>query len=387
MSHFAPCGNTVHHHRGFFQQKLATVARPTVRGLVRPKATVLPFICILSWILLNGCRSTHGNSGPAISFTRVPPAAEGGPDKVDIIQGRVTGAQAGQQIVLYAKIGSWWVQPLVNEPFTRLNPDATWTNATHVGTDYAAILVEPGYKPQTTLSELPATGSGVAAVASAKGASSGSSVTQTLFFSGYEWRIRNAPSSRGGQNDYDPSNAWTDADGALHLRIAKTGQKWTCAEVTLTRSLGYGTYAFVVGDTSQLVPSAVFAMFTWDYSGPDPNHREMDIEVSRWANAAVKNAEYIVQPFYLAENASGFMLPSGVFTHSFRWEPGRVVFRTVRGGADDGKARPVAEHAFTSGVPMPGVESVRMAVYLRGAPEDQLQKGTEVVIEKFEYLP
>jgi len=167
-----------------------------------------------------GC-SRPSARGPTIEFTRVPPAAEGGPDRIDVIQGRVTGARPDQQIVLYAKTGSWWVQPLVNEPFTAIHPDSTWTNSTHVGTDYAALLVEPSYRPPANAGVLPRTGGGVIAVAIAKGGSSGPSVTQTLTFSGYEWRIRNAPSSRGGQNDYDASNAWTDSQGALHLRIAK----------------------------------------------------------------------------------------------------------------------------------------------------------------------
>jgi len=277
------------------------------------------------------------------------------------------------------------VQPLVDEPFTRMNPDASWTNATHVGTEYAALLVDPGYRPQTTVSAVPAVGGEVAAVVVAKGGSSGPTVTQTLFFSGYEWRIRNAPSDRGGHDNYDPSNAWTDSDGALHLRIAKVSGRWTCAEVTLTRSLGYGTYSFVVRDTTQLEPSAVFSIFTWDYAGNEQYHREMDIEVSRWGDPTNKNAEYVVQPFYLAENVSQFRLPAGVVVHSFRWEPGRASFRTVQGAG--GGRRAVAEHIFTSGVPSPGIESARMSLYIQGGEMAFHQNGAEVVIEKFEYLP
>ena len=73
--------------------------------------------------------------------------------------------------------------------------------------------------------------------------------------------------------------AWTDDSGAMHLRIAKSGQDWTCAEVSSTRSLGYGTYQFVVRHTSHLEPAAVFGMFTWDYASAEQNNREMDIEI------------------------------------------------------------------------------------------------------------
>jgi len=381
LTRFAPCGLQVCRRR--FVWRLQRTSTPAAFDRFARKSFLFLFCCFL----LNGCRSHQATTEPSIEFTRVPPAAQGGSDKVDIIQGRVSGARQGQQVVLYAKSGSWWVQPLVNEAFTRIDPDATWINSTHVGTEYAALLVEAGYQPPTTLNSPPVVGPGVAAVAIAKGGSFGNSVTHTLFFSGYEWRIRNAPSDRGGLNYYDPGNAWTDPDGALHLRIAKVSGQWTCAEVALTRSLGYGTYSFVVRDSSRLESAAVFTIFTWDYAGTDPNHREMDLEVSRWGNPTIENAEYVIQPFYLAENVSRFALPSGVHTHTFRWEPGRVLFRTVRGSEDNGKARAIAEHVFTSGVPSPGIESARMALYVYGGANVPLQKGTEVVIEKFEYLP
>lgn len=342
---------------------------------------------VLLCFLLCGCRLLRAKTEPSIEFSRVPPADAGGPDKLDIIQGRVIGARPGERIVLYAKNGNWWVQPLVNEPLTRIQADSKWVNSTHLGTEYAALLVEPGYRPPATMSALPLPGGGVVAVASAKGVTPGSSVSKTVFFGGYEWRVRDAPSNRGGNNVYDPSNAWTDSDGALHLRIARIADQWTCAEATLTRSFGYGTYSFVVRDTSHLEPAAVFSMFTWDYAGTNPSHREMDIEVSGWGDPTTQNAQYVVQPFYVPEDASRFTVPSGILTHSFRWEPGRVSFRTVRGSESGSPERPIAKHVFTSGVPSPGAESVRVSLFIFRSAKEPLQKENEVVIEKFEYLP
>src|SRR5258707_7715851 len=345
--------------------------------------TLLVFVCILT----TGCHSRSRAPGPSIEFTRIPAAAEGGPDKLDIIEGRVIGGLPGQKIVLYAKSGAWWVQPLVNEAFTKIQDNSKWINSTHLGTEYAAMLVEPDYRPPVTMSELPTPGGGVVAVASAKGAAPGSGVSKTLSFSGYEWRIGDTPSDPGGMNFYDSNNAWTDSNGALHLRIAKEAGHWTCAEVTLTRNFGYGTYSFVARDISHLESPVVFSMFTWDYAGTGQNHREMDIEVSRWGDPTSKNAQYVVQPFFIPENASRFTAPSGVLTHYFRWEPGQVTFKTVRGDGSGDKTRTVAEHAFTSGVPSPGVETVRLNLYVFGGAKDPLQNGAEVVIEKFEYLP
>jgi hypothetical protein len=338
-------------------------------------------------IVPGGCRSRHAVPDPSIEFTRVPPAAGGGLDRLDIIEGRVLGAQPGQQIVLYAKSGTWWVQPLVGDAFTKIQPNSKWINTTHLGTDYAALLVEPEYRPPARLNELPGPGGGVVAVSVTKGGPPGSSVSKIINFSGYEWRVRDAPSDRGGKNFYDASNAWTDSSGALHLRIAKVAGDWTCAEVTLTRSFGYGTYSFIVRDTSHLDPASVFAMFTWDYAGSGQNYREMDVEVSRWGDPTSKNAQYVVQPFYVPANAVRFTEPGGVLTHSFRWEPGRVSFRTVRGSGAGNKADSVAEHVFTSGVPSSGIESVRMSLYVFRAAKEPLQNGVEVVIEKFEDLP
>lgn len=347
-------------------------------------------ICRLSFLvvvcaLLGGCRSSGANVGASIEFTRIPQADEAGRDKHDIIEGIVTGARAGQHIVLYARSGTWWVQPLVNQPFTKIQSNTKWTNATHLGTEYAALLVDSSYRPPATTDTLPTPGGPVAAVKIVKGQSSPPS--KMLQFSGYEWRVRNAPSNRGGQNFYDPGNAWVDVSGAMHLRISKLDEKWQCAEVSLNRSLGYGTYSFTVRDISQLEPVAVFDMFTFDYAGADQNYREVNIEISRWSDPVSHNAQYVVQPYYVPTNVVRFTAPAGTLTHSFRWESGRISFRTVRGAGADAEARPVAERVLTSGVPSPGIESVRMALYIFSSSNIPLRNGAEVVIEKFEYLP
>jgi hypothetical protein len=367
--------------RASFNNLLSGRARGVPRALFRQ--TLL--LAALSAALLGGCRPRTGG-GPAVEFTRVPKAEASRTDKLDVIQGSVSGAKPGQQIVLYARTGAWWLQPLPNAPYTKIQPDSNWVNSTHLGTEYAALLVEPGYRPRATLDELPSPGGQVVAVVTAKGAAAPPS--PMLQFGGYEWRIRTAPSTRGDtKNLYDPANAWTDAEGALHLRIAGEPGKWACAEVALTRSFGYGTYSFVVRDTSNLEPAAVLAMFTWDYSGAEDNNREMDVEISRWGDPASKNAQYVVQPFYVPANVARFNSPAGVLTHSFRWEPGRLSFRTVRGNANAPRPEVVSEHVFTSGVPVPGVETVRMALYVYGKTGQPLQNGAEVVVEKFEYLP
>ena len=341
--------------------------------------------CLL--FLLSGCTSHRAANKPAIEFSVIPPAAEGGPDRREPIAGRVLGARPGQRIVLLAKAGIWWVQPTRDEPFTTIQPDFTWSNSIHLGTEYAALLVEPGYHPPQTIEVLPLAGGDVVAVKTVAGEKSEQAGPKTIQFSGYEWQVRSVSSPRGGRiNLYDVANAWTDANGFLHLRIAQNAGDWTCAEVKLSRSLGYGTYLFVVRDVSQLEPAAVLSMFTWDEAEGGQNHREMDIELARWGDPASKNAQYVVQPYYVPANVVRFNVPAGPLTHSLRWEAGQAAFKTVRGTAANGSSV-VAEHTFTTGVPAPGGESIHLNFYIFGNAKSPLQKGGEVVIEKFEYLP
>jgi len=107
------------------------------------RRTALVLLCLSTC----GCRLWKAKPEPSIEFTRVPPSAEGGADKVDIIEGHVIGARPEQQIILYARRGTWWVQPLVGEAFTRIQADSKWINSTHLATEYAALVVESGYHP------------------------------------------------------------------------------------------------------------------------------------------------------------------------------------------------------------------------------------------------
>jgi hypothetical protein len=350
-------------------------------------------LLLLGWsgaALTSGCYSQNRARTPVVEFTTIPPAAQGGRERVDTISGRVSGARPGQQIVVYARSGPWWVQPWPNQAFIPIKADSTWSTTTHLGFEYAALLVEPGYHPPSTMDTVPVAGGSVIAVSTTKGKGSVQlAPSKPLKFSGYDWHVRTIASDRGGMNNlYDPDNAWIDAAGALHLHIKKRAGRWTCAEVVLNKSLGYGTYITVVRDTSQLEPAAVLGLNTFDDWGGEQHFREMDVEVSRWGNAASKNnAQYAVQPFYIPGNLAPFIAPSGTLTHVLHWESGRASFKSIRGSSDRPGAPTVAEHVFTSQVPTPGRETFQLLFYVVDSEKSPLQKDAEVVIEKFEYLP
>lgn len=335
-------------------------------------------------VLLSHCGSSHASVAPSIEFTKLPPAGEGSPQKVDPIEGRVSGAQAGQRIVLFARSGFWWVQPLADQPFTAIQANSTWKGSTHPGSAYAALLVDASYRPPSTMDRLPDRGGSVLAVATVDSSTLVHPEAKTLQFSGYEWQIReNVGNAGGSTNSYDPANAWTDKNGFLHLRIAGQPNRWTSAEVILTRSLGYGSYRFVVRDTSQFEPAAAFSMSTWDDSGPP---REMNIEISRWGEPTSKNAQYVVQPYYVPANTVRFMTPPGTSTYRLLWEAGRASFKTIRGSSDR-ESDVVAQHVFTSGIPSPGNERIHLNLYVFNNKKNPLQRPFEVIVEKFEYLP
>ncbi len=347
-------------------------------------------LLLLFCIALTSCQSRQSNTGPSIEFSKIPPAAQGGRERVDTIAGLVRNARPGQQIVIYARSGPWWVQPWPDRALIPIRADSTWSAETHLGFEYAALLVAPDYHPLPTMDVAPTPGGAVAFVKIVKGTGAPTfAPTKPLKFSGYDWDVRTIASDRGGTNNlYDPDNAWTDASGALHLQIKPKSGRWSCVEMVLNRSLGYGTYVVTVRDTSHLESAAVFSMITFEEWGGDQNYREMDVEISRWGDAANKNnAQYVIQPFYIPGNVSAFNVPSGTLTHLLRWESGRATFKTFRGTSVGAGASVVSEHEFSSGIPAPGQAKIHLIFYVVASDKNPLQKASEVVIERLEYLP
>jgi hypothetical protein len=353
---------------------------------------------LITYLVLTGCHPSSAPSAPSVAFTTVPAAYEYDSYRTDITErdyktavseGRVKGARPTQRLVLYAKTdGRWGVCRQSGQPFTKIGTDGRWSATVHLGLQYAALLVSPAYDPPEQTETLPTVGDGVVAgvVVNGEGAGPVLASPRELTFSGYKWTTSSGPIFHAGSRHcFDPGNAWTDQTGALHLRISGSPGKWAAAEVKLTRSLGYGTYSFAVHDVSHLEPSAVLTFITWDGVGTENVRRELDVELGRWGYLDNNNVNYVVQPYYVPENFLTFRVPPGAFTHSFRWEPGKVTFSTTAGAGKDGGV--IREHVFTSGVPSPEGQTVRIALYVFQQGHIPLKHENEVVIDKFEYLP
>jgi hypothetical protein len=354
---------------------------------------------VLVCLVLTGCHPSPNNSGPTIAFSKVPAAFEESPYKIDITEGdyktdmsegRVTGARPGQRIALYAKTdGRWGLCQQSYQPFTNIDGDGRWKALVHLGIQYAALLVDPTYDPPQQTETLPTVGNGVVALAVVNGEGPAPVIPspRTLNFSGYEWTTSAGPIFHAGsRNFFDPANAWVDEKGALHLRISGSPGQWAGAELKLTRSLGYGTYRFQVRDVSHLEPSALLTLITWDGVGTESTRREFDVELGRWGDPDNTNVNYVVQPYYVPANIIAFRAPPGLSTHSFRWEPGKVTFSTLAGAGDTGVGV-IKEHVFTSGVPAPRGQAVRIAFYVFHQGHIPLKNENEAIIDKFEYLP
>src|SRR6201996_1535190 len=358
------------------------------------------FSVLLMYFVLAGCHSSP-KSAPMVAFSKVAAAYQESPYKTDIterdyrtdiIDGRVTGARPGQRIVLYAKTdGRWGVCRQSDQPFANIESDGRWKASVHLGLQYAALLVDPTYNPPEQTESLPIVGNGVVALAVVNGEGPPAPALPSpkkLNFSGYEWTTSAGPIFRAGSRHFfDPANVWTDERGALHLRISGSPGKWAAAEVKLTRSLGYGTYRFQVRDVSHLEPSALLTLITWDGNGTESKRRELDVVLGRWGYLENPSVNYVVQPYYVPANFVAFRLPPGAYTHSFRWEPGKVTFSTVAGAGNTTGGRVVNQHVFTSGVPSSEGESVRIALYVFHQGHIPLENENEAIIDKFEYLP
>jgi hypothetical protein len=128
-------------------------------------------------------------------------------------------------------------------------------------------------------------------------------------------------------------------------------------------------------------------MFTWSDAGLSYNHREMNINLSRWGHAEGNNAEFVIQPFYVRTNSYRFKLPAGLHTFSFRWEPGSALFRSVSGGIDTESHQLIALHTFSGNIPPPSDEAASMNFCEFRLSEIPLRHEAEIVVERFQYLP
>jgi len=229
-------------------------------------------------------------------------------------------------------------------------------------------------------------------------------LVRTIEFSGYEWMVKSSNTPVGpGPNYFSGSeeNVWVDEQGQLHLKIVERDGKWYCAEVYTTESLGYGEYIFYVASrVDQLDKNVVAGLFTWD-DAPEYNHREIDIEFSRWGDENNDNSLYTVQSGVLPNPPENFIdfnleLNGDYSTHNFAWQSNRVSFQSIHGHYD---SPPDPSYVIESwdyyggDNPIPGNEKVHINLWLYDTNGDDIGdppsngQEAEIIIKSFEYVP
>lgn len=103
--------------------------------------------------------------GPALTYpervtidiTNVPPSGDG-QDSMKTIAGIVKGMEHPQEfrVVVYAlSDGVWYVQPQEDQVFTVIQPDGSWNTDTHLGSEYASLVVRSTFRTPAQSGALP----------------------------------------------------------------------------------------------------------------------------------------------------------------------------------------------------------------------------------------
>jgi hypothetical protein len=90
-----------------------------------------------------------------------------------------------------------------------------------------------------------------------------STQAKDIEFGGYIWAVR---SGRGGPgpNAWDENNVWLNTSTNLHLKISQRDGKWSCAEVTMKKRLGFGRYQFqTTGRLDRFDDNVVMGLFNY----------------------------------------------------------------------------------------------------------------------------
>jgi hypothetical protein len=214
-------------------------------------------------------------------------------------------------------------------------------------------------------------------------------------FGGYTWTVR---SGRGGPgpNAWDDSNVWLDSSTNLHFKISQRDGKWSCAEITMRKRLGFGRYQFQLsGRIDRFDDNVVLGLFNYPTSdvGPGATH-EIDIEFARWGNAKNPMGNYTVWPVEKSlkqvSKSFPFALAQDKTTHQFIWSSNQVQFRSMHGHRDDDREvfsqwdySPNEPSRYISQQPMP----VHINLWLfKGLPPKNGQE-VEIVIQDFKFTP
>jgi hypothetical protein len=218
----------------------------------------------------------------------------------------------------------------------------------------------------------------------------------TVDFAGYTWDVREGGGGPG-PNQWRADNVRVGADG-LHLRISVSAGVWSCAEVTMTRSLGFGTYVFeLAGRPDTFDRNVVLGLFDYPPKkiGPDGTN-EIDIEFAQWGDPANDlRLNWTVYPPALGPDPTHkerpLALAGNASTHQFEWTTDGVRFASYDGWQDAGGLSLIAKWNDAPSHPRHRIPQQALPVHMNlwlfdgQAPVDGQE--VEVVIRNFSFKP
>ena len=216
------------------------------------------------------------------------------------------------------------------------------------------------------------------------------STDTSISWMGYTWTVKAGSGLGPGPNVWSADNVFVDSDGFLHLKITENNGVWSCAELYTTTDLGFGTYQWQVeAPLSTLDPNVVLGLFP--YEGPDGTH-EIDIEYSRWGNAANPDGWWTVYPASgttIGQTSYSFTLDGTYTTSRFTWEGASIAYRML-GGFYPPASTTHTIQSWTYAPAKPTVKIPQQAMplhmnlwlYQGLAPSNG--KGVEVIIHSFQ---
>lgn len=218
--------------------------------------------------------------------------------------------------------------------------------------------------------------------------------SRILSFSGYEWIVKSSEIPiTPGPNYFSDSkkSVWVDKKGQLHLRMTKRNGRWYCAQVISIKSIGYGKYIFYLANrVDQLDKNVVAGLFTFD-NAPEYKGREIDIEFSKWGGLHPENGLFVVQGRDARHrHRFDIQLNGSYSTHSFIWRSQSVFFQSLHGhyASPPSNNHIIKLWTYTGeDIPPPGNEKVRINLWLFKGNPPLNNKGAEIIIKKFEFIP
>jgi hypothetical protein len=358
--------------------------------------TTWPWLAILFTAIIARC----GAAAPSILITNLPAYGTFGP-----LSGVVLNAnQSSNAVAVYMYVpGYGWVtKPTCAQPLTPIQPDGSWSADVTTGgasdttaTRFAVLLVNTNFNQPCVLgsANLP-TYAYAQAIAKAV-VTRRSPDVRFLSFSDYDWWVKSSVGTVGpGPNYFSDAtnNVWTDTNGWLHLRITHRTNAWQCAEILSARTFGPGNYRFELNSPADnLNPNVTLGLFTYS-DDPAFTDREIDVECGRWQNAAdTNNAQFVVQPYYLANQLVRYRVPPGLAdsTHLFVWQTNRISWQSQTGGYSAAATNLIASYAFNNAanVPQSGDEVVHLNLWLVNGSPPTDNTEVEVIIQNFNFVP